>query len=102
MKKFVYILSILTAILLFDSCTKEEVISCEEHQDPFVLEYFDDDSRTLGSIVTGDDGDDVGGVDDTDEDDDVIGDPDNDDDEMDEDEDEQLDDREGEGDEEGV
>ena len=99
MKKFVYILSILTAILLFDSCTKEEVISCEEHQDPFVLEYFDDDSRTLGSIVTGDDG---GGVDDTDEDDDVIGDPDNDDDEMDEDDDEQLDDREGEGDEEGV
>lgn len=102
MKNFVYILSILTAILLFDSCTKEEVISCEEHQDPFELEYFDDDSRTLGSIVTGDDGDDVGGVDDTDEDDDVIGDPDNDDDEMDEDDDEQLDDREGEGDEEGV
>lgn len=106
MKKFIYILSILTAILLFDSCTKEEVISCEEHQDPFALEYFDDDSRTLGSIVTGDDGDDGGGVADTDdeadEDDDVIGDPDNDDDEMDEDDDEQLDDREGEGDEEGV
>ncbi|MDG1915630.1 MAG: hypothetical protein P8I55_13695 [Crocinitomix sp.] len=103
MKKFIYILSILTAILLFDSCTKEEVISCEEHQDPFALEYFDDDSRTLGSIVTGDDGGGVADTDDeADEDDDVIGDPDNDDDEMDEDDDEQLDDREGEGDEEGV
>ena len=103
MKKFIYILSILTAILLFDSCTKEEVISCEEHQDPFALEYFDDDSRTLGSIFTGDDGGGVADTDDeADEDDDVIGDPDNDDDEMDEDDDEQLDDREGEGDEEGV
>tara|TARA_B110000046_G_scaffold182854_1_gene217713 strand:- start:888 stop:1208 length:321 start_codon:yes stop_codon:yes gene_type:complete len=106
MKKFIYILSILTAILLFDSCTKEEVISCEMYQDPFALEYFDDDSRTLGSIVTGDDGGGVADTDDdddeADEDDDIIGDPDNDDDEMDEDDDEQLDDLEGEGDEEGV
>jgi hypothetical protein len=101
MKKFLYILSILTAILLFDSCTKEEVISCEEHQDPFALEYFDDDSKTRGSIETGNGG---GGVVDTDddddeadEDDDVIGDPDNDDDEADEDDDEQLDDRNSDG-----
>ncbi|NOQ71399.1 MAG: hypothetical protein GQ574_05335 [Crocinitomix sp.] len=102
MKKFLYILSILTAILLFDSCTKEDVTRCDEHQDAFGLEFFDDDSQTRGNL----DGSDGGGIvdqdnddDESDEDDDVIVDPDNDDDESDEDDDELIDDRVGDGDE---
>ena len=95
MKKFLYILSILTTILLFDSCTKEEIVTCEEHQDPFGLEYFDDDSKTRdvldenggGGVVDPDSDDDD--LDDELDENDIV-DPDKDDDD---DEDELIDDR---------
>ena len=101
MKKFLYILSVLTAILLFDSCTKEEVVTCENNQDPFAQEHFDEDTETRGRLdETGGSGgviDDEDGDDEMDEDTDAIVDDEDNDDEMDEDDDELIDDRSGEG-----
>lgn len=100
MKKFLYILSVLTAILLFDSCTKEEVVTCEESQDPFALEYFDENSNSRGMLDGNESGgviDDEDGDDEMDEDNDAIVDDEDNDDEMDEDDDELIDDRSGEG-----
>lgn len=96
MKKLIYILSIFTAVLLFNSCEKMNVEKCHEGDDPFATQ--DDLSR--GQIIGNGNG---GGIidldqddDDEDEDDQIV-DPDEDDDDMDDDDDDKsiLDNREG-------
>ncbi|MFT5820729.1 MAG: hypothetical protein ACI8ZM_001976 [Crocinitomix sp.] len=102
MKKFLYILSILIAVVLLDSCTKEDVFRCDGDHDPFGVENFDDeDSDSRGALdenggggIVDDDEDD-----DDDEDGDVIVDDDEDDDDDEQDDNEQLDDRVGDDDE---
>lgn len=64
MKKLIYILSLFALVLLLDSCNKEEILPCGDH-DAFELDSSDD-SRNLGPIV----GTEGGGVVDDDDDDD--------------------------------
>lgn len=96
MKKIIYILSIFTAFLLFNSCEKAEINKCGEF-DPFAP-TTQEDGLTRGHF-----GGNGGGILDTDEDDDdldednQIVDPDEDDDDMDDDDDDNTtnDNREG-------
>lgn len=101
MKKLVYILFLFVAVLVFDSCSKENVTTANA-ADPFAI----DDNKSRGLVGH----DDYGGLgdgaitdpdeDDKDmdqDDDEVITDPDKDDKDMDEDDDETIvDDRNGE------
>ncbi len=68
MKKLIYILSLFTLVLLLDSCNKEEILPCGDH-DAFELDSSDDTQNrgpisdpTSGGVVDDDNDDDEEGA----------------------------------------